>query len=197
MLRRLPLVLVCWSAVGLGLIAAACAAPPTREMNQAQGAIDAARAAGSAEYAVPEFTEAVQLLQRSEQAVSQRDYRLALSLAMDSRERAQAAARSAADARAKARGHAERTMTEVNIRLIQAGERLQDPALARLPRRVIEQHSAALAAAGRTMQEAGAALGRDDYNGAVAHAKAVSEQLSTTIAAIEQELAAPAGRRRR
>ena len=81
-----------------GVLAAGCADPPTKEMNQAQGAIDAARAAGAEQFAADEFQAAVDALKRRDEAVDQRDYRLALSLALDSRERAQDAAKRAADA---------------------------------------------------------------------------------------------------
>ncbi len=55
-----------------------CAEPPAKELSQAQGAIDAARAAGAAEYAVEEFTAASDTLARAHQAVTERDYRAAL-----------------------------------------------------------------------------------------------------------------------
>ena len=58
--------------------AAGCADPPSKELHQAQGAIDAARAAGADSYATDEFTAAVEALARAEAAVGQRDYRLAL-----------------------------------------------------------------------------------------------------------------------
>ena len=62
-------------------------------MDQAQGAIDAARAAGAEQFAKEEFAAAVDSLRRSEEAVTQGDYRLALSLAIDGRGRAQNAAK--------------------------------------------------------------------------------------------------------
>ena len=57
-------------------------------MQQAQGAIDAARAAGADQYAREEFTAAEDALKRSHEAVAQRDYRQALNTALDARERA-------------------------------------------------------------------------------------------------------------
>ena len=67
--------------------------PPDKEMQQAQGALDAARAAGADRYATEEFTAATLALVNAKEAVDQRDYRLALNHALDSRERAQNAAR--------------------------------------------------------------------------------------------------------
>ena len=92
--RRLLLSL----AVVAAMTGAACGDPPDKEMQQAQGAIDAARAAGADQYARDEFTAAEDALKRSHDAVAQRDYRLALNAALDARERAQTAAKEAADA---------------------------------------------------------------------------------------------------
>jgi hypothetical protein len=60
----------------------ACGTPPHKEMDQAQGAIDAARAAGADRYAADEYNAAVQSLQLANDAVDQRDYRLALNHAL-------------------------------------------------------------------------------------------------------------------
>ena len=97
--RRLALVI-------LTILSASCAEPPNKEMNQAQGAIDAARAAGADRFAAAEFTAATEALKRSEAAVAAGDYRQALSHAIDSRERAQNAAKMAVDGRTDARGRA-------------------------------------------------------------------------------------------
>src|SRR5262245_48563502 len=132
-------------------------------MNQAQGAIAAAEAAGAAQYAAAELAAASDALKRSEEAVTQRDYRLALSLAIDSRERAQNAAKMAVDARAKARGDAERVVAEVDTLLTQARDRLKDPNVARLPRRTTDNGHAVVDNAEKHMQEARAALKADDY----------------------------------
>ena len=63
-------------------------------------------------YAADELKSAVDALAQADVAVAARDYRLALSQALDSRERAQNAAKAAVDARAKARGNAERALAE-------------------------------------------------------------------------------------
>ena len=54
-----------------------------------------------------EFAEATAALQQSHEAVEQRDYRLALSRALDASQRAQDAARQAAEGQARARSEAE------------------------------------------------------------------------------------------
>src|SRR5687767_7003667 len=116
--RRLALVIV--------LLSAGCAEPPSKEMNQAQGAIDAARAAGADRFAAAEFAAATDALKRSEEAVAAGDYRQALSHAIDSRERAQAAAKVAVEGRANLRGQAERAIAEVATLLSQARAQLKN-----------------------------------------------------------------------
>ena len=86
------------------LVTACGGDPPNKEMDQAQGAIDAARAAGADRYATTEYTAANDALTRAQDAVGQRDYRQALNEALDSREHAQNAAREAADTKAQLRG---------------------------------------------------------------------------------------------
>lgn len=176
---------------------AACAEPPSKEMNQAQGAIDAARAAGADQYAPTEFTAAVDGLKKSEEAAAQHDYRLALNYAIDSRSRAQEAAKGAVEARAKARGDAERAVAEANTLLGQAVDRLRDPNVSRLPRRTLQEPRRVVEAAQKSMQEAGAALTRDDYSRAITLTEGLSARLQVALAAIDDVVAANPPRRRR
>ncbi len=71
---------------------------------------------------------------KSEEAVAAGDYRQALSHALDSRERAQNAAKMAVDGRADARGQAERAIAEVATLLSRAQAQLKDADVARLNR---------------------------------------------------------------
>jgi hypothetical protein len=146
-----------------GLLCVACAEPPLKEMNQAQGAIDAAKAAGAQQYAAEELKAATDAMQRAEDAVGQRDYRLALNNALDSRERAQMAARNAADGKARARGRAEGRVAEVTTALAAATERLKAAEAARVPKAASAPLAADIRAAQDALQEAGTALGREDY----------------------------------
>ena len=65
------------------VLSAACSAPPQKEIDRAQQAIDSARAAGADQYAPEAYAAATSALQQSHEAVDQRDYRLALSRAVD------------------------------------------------------------------------------------------------------------------
>ena len=102
-------------------------------MDQAQGAIDAARAAGADRYATEEYQAAVEALKQAQEAVTQRDYRLALNHALDSRERAQTAAKEAAGQQVTLRSGAERRLGEVTAMLAQANQRLAAAESARAP----------------------------------------------------------------
>ena len=183
--------------VPLVVFLAGCAEPPHKEMNQAQGAIDAARAAGAEQYAAAELMAATEALKQSEQAVTQNDYRLALGLAIDSRERAQIAAKTAVETRAKARGDAERVIAELNSALTQARGRLDDPALAKLPRRTLSDARTALDGIDGTMQEARAAVETNEYRRALDLTDGVAARIQETLAKLEAPPPPPPTRKRR
>jgi HAMP domain-containing protein len=166
------------------LLSAGCAEPPSKEMNQAQGAIDAARAAGADRFAASELAAATDALKRSEEAVAAGDYRQALSHAIDSRERAQHAAKVAVDGRADARGQAERAISEVATLLSRAETQLKDPDIVRTNGRTLRGPRATLAKRDTLLQEARSALAREDYatvgkalNGAAAELQAALAQI--------------------
>lgn len=175
---------------------AACAEPPSKEMNQAQGAIDAARAAGADEYAATEMAAATDALRRAEEAVAQRDYRLALSLAIDSRTEAQNAAKRAVDARSTARGDAERAVAEVSTLVAHAHDRLKDPALAAVPRSTLDRPRATIATAARTVQEARAALKAGDYARASALTHGLAKRVQAALTTIDTAALPQRSRRR-
>jgi hypothetical protein len=193
MLRAAPVV----SAVLLVLLTVACAEPPSKEMNQAQGAIDTARAAGAATYAPEEFAAAVEALERAELAVTENDHRLALNHAIDSRERAQAAAAQAVEARAQARGAAERAVAEVATLVGRARARLGDPEVARLPLRDRRGPEDTIVVAEKSLQEARAALEADAYQQAIDLTEGVAAQITDALRALDMAAAGSAGRRPR
>ena len=129
----------------------------------AQGAIDAARAAGAEQYATEPFKAATSALQEANDAVGQRDYRLALSRALDAHERAQEAARGAADGKARARSDAEVAIVAASTALQNLRARIKAAEAAKTPARDLESAGEAAAAAERTLQEARAALKAENY----------------------------------
>jgi hypothetical protein len=193
MLRRwsLPAALV------VALVVAGCAEPPHKEMDQAQGAIDAARAAGAEQYAREEFTAAVDALKRSTDAVAQSDYRLALNNALDSRERAQNAARQAADGKAQARADVERGMTEITNLTTQARTRLEAARKGRVPRRAVADATRALAAIDADVQKAGETVKAGDYLAARPLLREIRGRIVKTLTYLDQATTTQPARRRR
>jgi hypothetical protein len=100
--------LVALSAATLG-----CTEPPTREIDQAQAAVEVAVSAGAERFAPDDLTAARTALVQARDAVTQRDYRLALSHAITGRDRAQTATRNAADARATLKRETQAALAEV------------------------------------------------------------------------------------
>lgn len=174
------------------LTIASCGSPPNPEMQQAQGAIDAARAAGADEYARAEFAAAVDALKRAEAAVAQRDYRLALNHALDSRERAQNSAKLAADGKAVARVAADRALSALDAALMAAQSRLKAAGTARVPAQLLAEPRKTIADGEQRVQEARSAMERGDYAGVVATASAAT----ASLAKAERQLEAAARRRR-
>ena len=159
--------------------------PPNKEMDQAQGAIDAARAAGADRYATTEYTAATDALKRAQDAVGQRDYRQALQEALDSREHAQNAAREAADSKAQLRAEVERDMAQIAALIAEANTRLAAASRSRIPRRTLDGSRKTLAAVDDSVQKAGAAMKADDYLSAKADLQGVREQITQATTALE------------
>jgi Domain of unknown function (DUF4398) len=178
-----------WCRAGLAsvlvaFLASACTSPPNKEMDQAQGAIDAARAAGAERYAATELAAANTALKNANDAVQQGDYRLALNHALDSREQAQNAARVAADTRVKLRGDVERSMAEVTALLTQVRAWIASPASARTPRTRRTAQQVATQATGQ-LQKAGSAMQAEDYAGAQGLLTATKERLQKVVPAVK------------
>ena len=179
------------------LAVSACGDPPNKEMDQALGAIAAARAAGAERYATAEYTAATTALEQSEDAVAQRDYRLALNQALESREQAENAARVAADTRARIRGEVERTMAEVAGLLALANTRIDAAREARVPARALRDAQRTLAQVNTDVQKAGAAMKKDDHVGAQPALTGVKERIEKAIEAVDAAITAQTPRRRR
>lgn len=165
-------------------------------MQQAQGALDAARAAGADKYAVNEFTAAQQALERAHDAVTQRDYRLALDRALDSRERAQNAAREAADGKAVARSAAERALDQAQQKLDAVVAALDAAEEGKLPARLLAAPRATLDTVKTSLQEVRATFEKGDYLDVPARATAATASLPAASAAIEAAAVPPVRRRR-
>jgi hypothetical protein len=183
--------------LALALAAGACAEPPNKEMDQAQGALDAAKAAGAEQYAPDEYRAAADALARSHAAVAQSDYRLALNHALDSRERAQNAARQAANGKAQVRAEAERAFQEVSGLIVRANARLEAARKARVPRRLVAAPAQDVATVSEEVQKARELLLGGSFLEARDALRALKSRIDSTIAEIEKAVAPAAARRRR
>jgi hypothetical protein len=190
-LRRASLLFV---AIVLAAAALGCGGdPPDKEMQQAQGAIDAARAAGAEQYAHDEFTAAEDALKHANDAVNDRDYRQALNYALDSRERAQNAAAMAADGKVAARADADRAINAATGAVNELAQKLKTPDPSR---RAASPPRKGLADGERALQEARAAFGKADYLTARKKAAEASEAVAAASKALDTSAGTAKSRRR-
>ena len=182
-------------AVLAAVTSAACGDPPEKEMQQAQGAIDAARAAGADQYAREEFTAAEVALKRSHEAVDQRDYRQALNTALDARERAQAAAKESVNMKAIARADATKALAEADAALHDSRAKLKAAETARVAVRTLANGRKAIDTGESAVQKARTAFDTGDYLGAIDTAHAISAQLGPATRDLDAATAAGARRR--
>ena len=178
------------------LITAACGTPPDKELQQAHTAIEAARAAGAERFAAEEFAAAQSALARANDAVAQRDYRLALNNALDARERAQNAARDATGRQTAARGEAQGVLKESAAALADAQARLKAAASARVTAVTLTNARTAIALAEKSLQEARALAERGDYKAATDTAAKTTATLRQISHDLQTTASAPAHRRR-
>lgn len=194
-MRRVSVVIGCF------LVSIACSAPPQKEIDLAQGALDGARAAGAEQYAADSYQQAQTALNEANDAVKQRDYRLALTRALDAYERAQEAARNAAEGKARARSEAEAAIVALGKSLEQLQARIKAAETAKLPRRQLEAPRRTASAVEEDLQEARASLRAGDYLAARDSIKDAPDRISAQSTALEEAMAKkpvrPGGRTRR
>src|ERR687885_683562 len=188
MRRRSFLLSVACASVA-ALTGMACADPPDKELQQAQGAIDTARAAGADQYAHDEFAAAEDALKRAHDAVNQRDYRLALNNALDARERAQSAAKEAADRKTTARAEAERELLDAMTALNDANTKLRAAEATRPPAKTLAAPKRVIVDSEAALQKARAMFDRGDYLAVIETAKATTARLRASTHDLEAAVA--------
>jgi hypothetical protein len=184
------------AALCAALLCVACSEPPQKEIDQAQGAIDAARAAGAAEYASTDFAAAVVALKQSHDAVAQRDYRLALSFALEANERAKTSAKLAADGKALARSQAEGAVTATAASLQQLRAAIQNAQARRVPAKQIEAARATGTRVERDLQKARALVASERYLEASETILRSTTQINEQIRALNDAASARPPRRK-
>jgi hypothetical protein len=183
-------------AVIAALAVAACGDPPEKEIQQAQGAIDTARAAGADQYAQSEFAAAEDALKRAHEAVAQRDYRLALNNALDARERALAAAKESADRKTTARADAERELLDAMTALNEMHAKARAAEAAHIPPKTLVSARGVITDSEDAVQKARAAFDKSDYLAVIAQARETRTRLLATAKEVDAAIAATKGRRR-
>ena len=188
MFRRSPRATVALGCVLTVLVTtfAACAAPPNREIADAQAAIKAGKVAGAETYASGPYKAAAEAYRLANEAVMAGDYRLALNRALESREHAQTAKRSAADGRVEARDKAQRQMSDISTELLRITAQLDAAEKSRsLSRTMLRDVRQALTLINADVQKAGAAIKREDYLGAQDDLRGAKTRLDAVNADIE------------
>jgi Domain of unknown function (DUF4398) len=167
------------------MLATACSEPPQKEIDQAQAAVDLARTGGAEVYAAEEYTAAAAGVQKAHAAVDQRDYRQALSHAIDARQRAQSALRQASEGKGKAQREAEITMAAASTQLTRLEARLAAAEAAKVPKKELRAPRAVLADARKGLQEARTEIGAENYAKAGAIITAVRKNLDEAVQDVE------------
>jgi hypothetical protein len=158
-----------------GLLLSACTDdPPDKERQQAEGAVQAALAAGADIYAPAELRDARSALTKYDEAVAQHDYRLALNNALEARDRSYEAVKQAGNKKAELRSRADRLVVDLDALLTVAANRLaaggaSGPAAERL--------RASRDAARTALQEARTQIAKQEYPAVVEKLTRVGEAL--------------------
>jgi len=167
------------------VLSAACSAPPQKEIDRAQQAIDSARAAGADQYAPEAYAAALSALQQSHEAVDQRDYRLALSRAVDASDRAQEAAAAAAENKARARRATEVAVNTVNAALMHLQTRVKVAEQAHVPPRELAPARSMIKVAEAALQKARALLAAENYAAANDAVSGLDKQIRSEIRVVD------------
>jgi hypothetical protein len=178
-------------------LSVACSEPPQKEIDRAQGAIDAARAAGADQYATEAYNAATSALQQAHDAVQQRDYRLALSRALDANERALEAAKESANGKARARGESEGLLAATATSIHQLQTKLKAAETARVPAAQLESGRRLRSDADRVLQEARAAVKEGNYLVAMKRTQQLQLEINAQIKAIDDAIESRTSRTKR
>lgn len=160
--------------------------PPNKELQQAQQAIDDARASGAERYAKDEFTASQDALTRARAAVVARDYRQALNDALGARDRAQTAAKDTVDHKAEAKANADTLLHNAALAIVDARAKLRAAETSRRAPRVVAAARRDVAEAEKRVQEARTAFEKGEYLDSLALVPAPMLKLSESVRNLPQ-----------
>lgn len=115
------------------LLLAACDQPPAREISAAEAALAQARKDQADAYAPEQWKAAEAALNQARQKVDAKDYRGALSSAMDAGEKAKAASSAVASAKLLVKGAAQMAQAEVQAALDEVATVREEAAKSKVP----------------------------------------------------------------
>jgi hypothetical protein len=160
-----------------------CAQPPTRELTAAETALAEARRAEAEKYATELMEQANAAFLAARQRVEQKDYRGALSSAVDAAEKARAAAAAVPSAKLLLKGAAETAQAEAQAALDEVAAIREEAAKAKVPDAAFEAVSAAVGEVEAAMKVVADHLTKEDF----AAAQKAGAELKTKAAALATE----------
>jgi hypothetical protein len=146
----------------VGVLAWGCTDPPHRELAAAHDALEEARRQGADRYAPERWQEAEAALAQARQRIEAKDYRGALSSAIDAFDRARQAAQAAAASRSSSRSKALAAQSEVEASLREAAEVRAAAREAKVPDTAFVDVDEAMAEVRAGLRTVSEALERDD-----------------------------------
>jgi hypothetical protein len=171
---RRPLVLLAFFAL------CACEQPPNKEIAAAERQVEQALKAGADQYAPARMQEADAAIRDAHRKVDEKDYRGALSSAMDAADKARGAARAASAAKALARGAAETAQAEARVLIDEAARIRQEAVKAKVPDAAFEDLEPRSRKLSADLEAAAATLKRGD----LLEAEKASASVKTEAAAL-------------
>jgi hypothetical protein len=144
------------------LVLCGCSQPPLKEISAASDLLARARADGAARYAPDRLAEAEAALALAHQKVEARDYRAALSAALDAAEKSRQASSATAAALAAARHAAEKALADARSALNSADEIRRRAAAAGMPDRAFAEPAKAADDVRRRAESVAAALAKEE-----------------------------------
>jgi len=177
----------CSTVVLILALTLACSSPPEKEREQAVHALNAARTPDALTYAAGELAAAEAALAAYDRAVTERDYRQALSRALEAREKATGATRVAVERKAAAKIEVARVLTETETLVASMRTRANATGANRLPPATLKQFREDLRSTPPILRQARALIDQQNYAAALT-------LLNSTLQKLRQTEKLPGGR---
>jgi hypothetical protein len=178
--RSLPHAVIACCALAL----AACDQPPGKEIAAAEAALAQARIDQADAYAPDRYKEAEAALRAAKSKVEEKDYRGALSAAMDATEKSRAASQATASARVLARSAAEVALAELQAALEEVDAVREEARKAKVPEQAFAEAEPRIAEA----REGVASVSETLASGRMLEAQKAALELKSRFGSLPAEL---------